>query len=88
MSEGAGWGRGLMALFGLPKRAIKPRPHRHPPHRHPPTGTPHRHPPIYSRRKSLLSRKETTSSAFLFYTKNNTFPFETFLYLIKSTKWN
>ena len=53
------------------------------PHRHP-----HRHPPIYSRRKSLLSRKETTSSAFLFYTKNNTFPFETFLYLIKSTKWN
>ena len=26
MSEGAGWGRGLMALFGWPKRAIKPRP--------------------------------------------------------------
>lgn len=24
---GAGWGRGLMALLGLPKRAIKPRPH-------------------------------------------------------------
>lgn len=29
---GAGWGRGLMALLGLPKRAIKPRPHRHPFH--------------------------------------------------------
>lgn len=24
---GAGWGRGLMALLGLPKRAINPRPH-------------------------------------------------------------
>ena len=74
MGEGVPVGTGLMALFGLPKRAINP--------------VPNRHPPIYSRRKSLLSRKETTSSAFLFYTKNNTFPFETFLYLIKSTKWN
>lgn len=32
----------------------------------------------YSRRKSLISRKGTTSSTFFFYTKNNTFPFETF----------